>query len=359
VTEIPLSVRTAYGLALEERSDEIVHMSSLINRTYLVQGDLGEGPRQLVVQRLHPVFGANVHIDIAAVTEHLARKQLETPRLLCNKSGLLWTVEASSGEPRVWRAMSYVDGVTTQRSDNPLQLASAAELLGRFHGALFDLEHEFVHLRPLHDTPQHLEKLRAALATERGRQDSESQELGLQILEQAQHVRLDYRDFPRRVLHGDPKLSNLLFERADPTRARCMIDLDTLGRGYLAYELGDALRSWGNRSGEDQLQADFDAESLRAVISGYARACPAELSDAEICSGIDGLQTVSLELASRFAADAVLDSYFGWDPQRFPSRRAHNLVRARGQFSLALSAQRRDAELRAVASAALAARPRG
>jgi Ser/Thr protein kinase RdoA (MazF antagonist) len=357
VTEIPLDVKTAYGLALEEGSDEIVHMSSLINRTYLVQGDLGQGRQPLVLQRLHPVFGANVHLDIAAVTQHLERRQLETPRLLPNRSGQLWTLEAGPGEPRVWRAMSYIEGVTIHRSEDPAQLGSAAELLGRFHGALFDLEHEFVHVRPLHDTAQHLEKLRNALASERGQQDAEARELGAQILEQAQHIRLDYRDFPQRILHGDPKLSNLLFQNAQPTRARCMIDLDTLGRGYLAYELGDALRSWGNRAGEDTLAADFDREALRAVISGYGRACPAALPDAEICSGIDGLETVSLELASRFAADAILDSYFGWDATRFPSRRAHNLVRARGQFSLACSVHGQAAQLHQIARRALLTRP--
>ena len=353
---IPPDVRAAYGLAADEGSDEIVHMSSLINRTYLVRGDLGQGPLPMVLQRLHPVFGANVHLDIEAVTRHLERHQLETPRLLRNRSAQLWTVEGGSGEPRVWRASSYIDGVTIHHSGNARQLAAAAELLGRFHGALFDLEHEFVHVRPLHDTAQHLEKLRGALGSERGQGDAEAQALGAAILEQARAVRIDYGEFPRRVLHGDPKLSNLLFHRSEPERARCMIDLDTLGRGYLAYELGDALRSWGNRAGEDTLEADFDLEVLRAILSGYTRACPASLPSAEICSAIDGLETVSLELASRFAADAILDCYFGWDAARFPSRRAHNLVRARGQFSLARCVRSQSGALREMARQALAAR---
>jgi len=358
VTLIPLAVKAAYGLALDGSDAEVVHLPSLINRTYLVQGDLGRGPRAMVLQRLHPVFGANVHLDIEAVTRHLERHQIETPLLLRNKNGELWTLQAGTAQPEVWRASSYVDGVTIHRSEDPTQLASAAELLGRFHGALFDLEHEFVHVRPLHDTAQHLEKLRLALESEKGRADREAQELGAAILEQARGLRLDYSEFPRRVLHGDPKLSNLLFDRAQPARARCLIDLDTLGRGYLAYELGDALRSWGNRTGEDSVTANFDVEVLAAVLSGYARACPLELPAAEICSAVDGLLTVSLELASRFAADAILDSYFGWDAARFPSRRAHNLVRARGQVSLARSVHREASALREIAQRAASRRAR-
>lgn len=353
---IPVDVKLAYGLSLDEGDTEIVHLSSLINRTYLVYGDLGEGRQQMVLQRLHPVFGANVHLDIEAVTRHLERRQIETPRLLRNKNGELWTVQSGAAQAEVWRASSYVDGLTIHRSEDASQLSSAAQLLGRFHGALSDLKYEFVHVRPLHDTAQHLEKLRLALGSEQGRADGEVQELGVAILEQAQGLRLDYSEFPRRILHGDPKLSNLLFYRAEPARARCMIDLDTLGRGYLAYELGDALRSWGNRTGEDSVTANFDVEVLAAVLSGYARACPG-LAAAEICSAVDGLETVSLELASRFAADAVLDSYFGWDPTRFPSRRAHNLVRARGQFALAQSVQRDAGSLREIARQAVASQP--
>jgi len=363
---IPQEVKAAYGLALDESDAEIVHMSSLINRTYLVQGDLGQGRQPMVLQRLHPVFGAQVHLDIEAVTRHLAQRQIETPRLLRNKSGELWTsidsvhdqtLHSGPAQPEVWRASSYIDGVTIHRSQDPQQLASAAELLGRFHGALFDLEHEFVHVRPLHDTARHLEKLRLALDSEQGRADREAQELGAAILAQARGLRLDYSEFPRRVLHGDPKLSNLLFYRLEPARARCMIDLDTLGRGFLAYELGDALRSWGNLTGEDSVTASFNGEVLGAVLSGYARACPPGLSTAEICSAVDGLETVSLELASRFAADAIIDSYFGWDATRFPSRRAHNLVRARGQFSLAQSVHLEAGGLREIARQALGSRP--
>lgn len=356
-SEIPARVWDAYGLLPLAGGGSIVPLHSLINRTYLVQGDVGQGPQPMVLQRLHAVFGAHVHLDIEVVTEHLQRRQIETPRLLRNREGALWLELEDAGARQVWRASSYVDGITVHRSSDRAQLGSAAALLGRFHGGLLDLEHEFVHVRPLHDTRQHLTKLEQALASEAARADLEVQQLGQLILQHSRGIRLDFSEFPLRVLHGDPKLSNVLFERAEPTRARCMIDLDTLGRGYLAYELGDALRSWGNRAGEDQLEADFDPEVLRAVLSGYARTCPAAVGDGELCSAVAGLETVSLELASRFAADAILDSYFGWDATRFPTRRAHNLVRARGQFSLARRVRGEVAALDLIARQAVSSRP--
>jgi len=348
---IPSDIQRAYGLDLADPAG-IVHIPSLINRTFLVQGDLGTGPRKMILQAVHPVFGAHVHIDIQAVTEQLDARQVETPRLLRNRSGDLWTVEASA-EPRVWRAQSYIEGVTIHRTRDMAQLSSAAELLGRFHGALFDFEHTFVHVRPVHDTRRHLDKLEAALRSDQARHDDDAQALGAQVLRQAELVRLDYTAFARRAVHGDPKLSNLLFHTDEPARARCMIDLDTVGSDYLAYELGDALRSWGNRAGEDTGSADFDAEALRAVIVGYTRSCPSALPRAEISSALDGLETVALELASRFAADAILDCYFGWDATRFVSRRAHNLVRAQGQLALCLDVFSRKDRLREIAARAL------
>lgn len=340
---IPLSVRNAYGLSADDAALEIQHIPSNINATYVIRrrGATGDA---LVLQRLHPVFGAQVHIDIEAVTAHLAAKGVETPRLVRTRDGELWAIDAGSAEPCVWRALSYVDGVTLHHTRDAATLESAAAMLGTFQRNLVDLQHVFVHERPLHDTRRHLSNLQAALGSPRGAGDAEAQELGIAISRQSEGVRLDFGSLPRRIIHGDPKLSNVLFQRAVPSRARCMIDLDTVGRGYVAYELGDALRSWCNPAGEDIASPTLEAESFTAVLRGYARTCPDAVAPAELLSAIDGFETVSLELASRFAADAINDSYFGWDEQRFGSRREHNLVRARGQLALsrAVRAQRAD-----------------
>jgi Ser/Thr protein kinase RdoA (MazF antagonist) len=350
--QIPPDIALAYRLVSTEGAGT-AHIPSMINATFRVLTELGGMRRPMILQRLHPVFGANVHLDIEAVTAHLEAQHLETPRLVRNRDGELWTVETTSGEARIWRAQTLIDGLTIHKSRDPEQLASAAELLGRFHRALLSLQHQFVHVRPIHATVKHLATLRTALASERAVGDAEAQALGARILRHAEGVRLDFGEHPRRVVHGDPKLSNLLFARDEPGRARCLIDLDSVGSDYLAYELGDALRSWGNTAGEDTTLSRIDPSVLAAVLSGYARARPANIPTEEVLSALDGLETVSLELASRFAADAILDSYFGWDAERFPSRRAHNLVRAEGQLCLSQNVRAERAELYAVAARAL------
>jgi hypothetical protein len=48
---------------------------------------------------------------------------------------------------------------------------------------------------------------------------------------------------------------------------------------------------------------------------------------------------ITLELAARFAADTLNESYFAWDPTQFKNRSTHNLVRASAQLKLAQSYQ--------------------
>jgi hypothetical protein len=151
-------------------------------------------------------------------------------------------------------------------------------------------------------------------------------------------------DVPRRHCHGDLKISNLLFA-APPVRGVCLVDLDTLGLSTMAFELGDAMRSWCNPHAEDAGDATFDLAIFAAAVRGFRAVADAIVSADEKIAIVVGLETVCFELAARFAVDLFRDDYFGWDPVRFPSRRAHNLVRAQGQLTLgrAVRAERADA----------------
>ncbi|MCA9624288.1 MAG: hypothetical protein KC731_34925, partial [Myxococcales bacterium] len=102
----------------------------------------------------------------------------------------------------------------------------------------------------------------------------------------------------------------------------------------LAHELGDAWRSWCNPNREDAREASFDVDGFAASWRGYQRGRGEPLAPAELESLVDGVAIITLELCARFAADAILEAYFGWDAQRFPGRGEHNLARARGQWAL-------------------------
>jgi aminoglycoside phosphotransferase (APT) family kinase protein len=199
----------------------------------------------------------------------------------------------------------------------------------------------------VHDTAQHLHRLREALAGHADhRLHREVSALSADLFAAVFDLP-PLPNLPWRVCHGDLKLNNILFAGSEPPAAEqpvCLIDLDTVGPMALAHELGDAWRSWCNRGPEDASPAKFDVEVFRASFEGFRDGLGRSLHADERCACLHGVEWISLELAARFSADALLESYFGWAPDRYAGRGEHNLARARGQWALhqAVCATRRE-----------------
>jgi Ser/Thr protein kinase RdoA (MazF antagonist) len=325
----PRSVLREYPqVGSEVRVEPLGH--GLINETYAVDDPAG----QYVLQRVHPAFSARIHENIAAVTERLATRGVPTPRLCAAMDGRLWVEH----EGRVWRLMTRLAGVSFDAVASPVQARAAGGALGRFHGALADLDHTFVGMRTgVHDTPGHLAHLRDCLQRHGVHRLHAAVAGSAERLFELAEVLDPVTGVPDRIVHGDPKFNNVLFEGEDPEaslRAVGLVDLDTVGPMPLHLELGDAWRSWCNRTGEDEEEAAFDLDVFEASLQGWSAAAPFVLEPNESEALLHGVEWITLELAARFLADALTESYFGWDPSRFRTRGEHNLVRARGQLAL-------------------------
>jgi Ser/Thr protein kinase RdoA (MazF antagonist) len=302
----------------------------LIHESYAVQ-TAGE---RYALQRVRPLFNPQIHENIRAVVEHLRRKGLCAPELVPTREQG-WLAQSDGSH---WRLWTWVPGATFQAASSAEQVRSASRLCARFHSALRDLRHEFHPLGiTLHDPPHHLGQLAAALReAPQHRLYREVSALAEQIAAAAAALP-PLADAPLRSAHGDLKFSNVRFAGAQPPereRAVALLDLDTLSPLPLWAELGDAWRSWCNRHPESEPQAALDPGWLEAALQAYLDACELPLERAERGSLALGVERISLELASRFAADALRERYFGWDPANFAAAGEHNLARARGQFSL-------------------------
>ena len=89
---VPADVAAAWGW---QDAEIAVLPGGLINLTYVVRS----GAPLAVLQRLHPVFGAKVNLDIEAVTAHLAARGLITPRLIRTRDGRAWVGHADIRNP--------------------------------------------------------------------------------------------------------------------------------------------------------------------------------------------------------------------------------------------------------------------
>lgn len=307
------------------RPDELAVLpGGLINATFVVRR---AGAPIAVLQRLHPIFAGTVNLDIAALTAHLAGHGLVTPRLIPTRAGEAWLAH----DGRAWRALTWIDGDTVHVVDDPDRAEAGGALIGAFHRAVVDFHHTYAFARVgAHDTAAHLARLAAHVAAGG---PAAAVELGHAVLDGARDLPA-MPDVPRRHCHGDLKISNVLFTPASPVRAVCLVDLDTIGLSTMAFELGDAMRSWCNPFTEDAGQVQFDLATFAAAMRGFRAVADPVLTDDERVSIAVGLETVCFELAARFTIDLFRDDYFGWDPTRFASRYAHNQVRAEGQLTL-------------------------
>ncbi len=330
--------------------------AGLINRTFWVRADRGradrgradrgraDGPRAggtrvdgpadeptAVLQWVNPIFSPQIHHDIQALSARLKDQNVLTPELIATRNGSLWLTDA----PGCWRLWTFLPGRTFHQLTGAAQAAAAGELVGRFHRALAAWDYVMkAPPRNIHDTPQRMADLKTALETaDRHPLAEPARQLGSAILARWQGWEGEL-DLPARPCHGDLKISNLRFS-ADGVRALALLDLDTLERMPLASELGDAWRSWCNPAGEDRPQAaTFDLDRFSASARAWFAAGP-ELDRKERCSLVPGIERISLELAARFCADAVLNSYFREDRQHFAQPGEHNLIRATAQFAVA------------------------
>ncbi len=325
--------------------DDPVHpdpMGGLINDTW----DVGDPP-SAILQWVNPIFDPSIHLDIDAVTGRLEAVGLATLRLIPTLGGDLSVAD----DRGCWRLMTFIPGVTLHRVESTEQVAEAGRLVGRFHAALDGWDYQLqAPTRFIHDTVSHMAELH------RARGEKPSHPLGPEVRELGDEILARWSEWDGEVLrryrfsHGDLKISNVRFDQA-AERAVCLIDLDTLGSMPIACEMGDAWRSWCNPLGEDTDACTFDLDLFAASARAWLSAAP-PLSDTERRGLVPGIECICLELAARFCADAVRNTYFREDRETWPQIGSHNLLRAKGQLALAKSVRAMRGECEAVVASA-------
>lgn len=325
--EFPLPTATLLGEWGLENASAVRIAQGLINRSYCVE----QTGSRFVLQWLNPIFDACVNQDIDRVTRHLRSKRLLTLTIVPTLDGNLWVEDARG----VWRMFEYIEGSATDSLVGPWQAVEAGRLLGEFHNALADFNETLANQRPpVHEFSRHLNDLDIALEKHSDHRVRPQVASLLAKLHNTAALIPAFTTIQLQIVHGDPKLSNLLFDLG-ARKGLCLIDLDTVTRMPLLFELGDALRSWCCSGAEDAERVEFLSTSLSNALNGYATAAP-ELLEPETIDGIvPAIAHICLELAARFLADALNESYFAWDPERFSSAADHQLARASNQLDLA------------------------
>lgn len=332
----------------------VPHERGHIHDTYISTWEQGGKLERFLHQRMN----TNVFQDIPAlmhnverVTDHLERtrdpaNEMEALRLVRTRAGAHY-LEHDSGP---WRTYHYVaDTVTFDLCQSEDQAYRAARAFGVFQARLLDLPAEDLRetLPSFFSSPFRLQQLDRALAEDvEGRVHKAQAEIdfveGRRPLAGVMEEGIATGRFPSRVVHGDTKLNNVLFDR-ETGRARCIVDLDTCMAGYSLYDFGDLVRFTAAMSGEDEVdlhKAGMDLGLYRALVRGYLEGAGSFLTAEELKLMPIAARLVTLTIGVRFLTDHLAgDVYFKI------SRPGHNLDRARVQFAMVADMEAKEAEM--------------
>ncbi|MDO5614969.1 MAG: aminoglycoside phosphotransferase family protein, partial [Cruoricaptor ignavus] len=134
---------------------------------------------------------------------------------------------------------------------------------------------------------------------------------------------------PKRLIHADPKISNLLFSQDE--KAIAVIDLDTVMHAPILYDFGDMVRSYTNKTDEDDadFHDNFDANIFVKIKQGFLNHLEKMLTPLEIELTDYAAQVVIYIQAVRFLTDYLNGSiYYSTNYDE------HNLDRTKNQINL-------------------------
>jgi Ser/Thr protein kinase RdoA (MazF antagonist) len=331
-----------------------------INDTFLVTLD-SPTETHFVLQRINTqVFHQPqlVMQNIRTLTEHIGdrlqhtplSRRWEVPRVLLTKDAQDHYKDADGS---FWRAISFIESV--QSFDTIRDRSQAQEIgyaLGMFHHLISDLPPEQLAdtLEGFHITPRYLGHYEQVLAKTSPRQSPEvnyclqfvsDRASWAQVLEKAK----SQGKLPLRLMHGDPKVNNVMFDTATG-QAVSVVDLDTVKPGLVHYDIGDCLRSGCNPVGEETEDWDsvrFDTDLCQSILQGYLSVAKAFLTPDDYAYIYDAIRLIAFELGLRFFADHLAGNvYF---KVKHPE---HNLARAIVQFKLTESIEFQETAIRSI-----------
>ena len=294
----------------------------LIHKTFVIKTDRG----QYIIQRLHPILASSgTAKDFFNVTRLLNEKGFRSPHCVKTKKGGI----LANDKGKKWRLQTKLSGKTFDHLTSVVMAKEAGRIYGEFHRTIDLAQFEFQSPLVLHESKKVYKHFCDVL------KKFKSSPILIDVIAEVEIIKKEFPlyflpdNLSKHVIHGDPKISNILFSGS---KATAVIDLDTCQRQNLLVELGDAFRSWCGKR-EDDPHNTFSLSLFEESWKGYKAGSKGLLNKREINLVPKAIGLITLELACRFLSDYFEDCYFGWNKEQYSSRREHNLARCRGQLA--------------------------
>ncbi|MEM9143174.1 MAG: aminoglycoside phosphotransferase family protein [Bacteroidota bacterium] len=250
-----------------------------INDTFIARD--AKGPVYILQRINHEVFPnvEGILNNIALAFHYLNGADYHTISLIRTRTGKPF-FKGKSLAIGYWRLMTYMDD--SQAYDiagNPKIAHGAGKIIGTFHQLLDQAPKDrFVDtIANFHNLGSRENQFGAALsqAVQERLQNAKGPIGFAQEILEILHKQIP-ENLPERICHNDTKLNNILFSKTSGLPL-CLIDLDTLMKGYFHYDFGDAVRTVVNTAPEDERELDkivFDKTLFTAFVDGLAEVRP-------------------------------------------------------------------------------------
>ncbi len=326
--------------------DKIVSIKELksghINSTYMIEMNSAK----YILQSINTyVFTSpfGVMHNICEVTEYIRKKVIyegkDPNRCVLNVIKSRYNQSLVMRNGKYWRFMQYIDNATTydiiKNNDMFYEIGRAVgdfqNLLNGFHTRILD--DTIVHF---HDTPYRYEHFKQVVKDDvMGRAGMCKEEIEF-ITSREKYFdyitsRIDSHALKRRVCHNDTKPSNIMIDNNNG-KALCLIDLDTVMKGSLLFDYGDALRLGASTALEDEAdlsKVNISLDMFEAFTEGFLIEAKDTIEPEEVKGLYYGWHLMTLEVAMRF-----LDDYLDGDKYFKVEYPTHNLVRSVNQMKL-------------------------
>ena len=234
-----------------------------------------------------------------------------------------------------WRVCRFIPDSMSMTELTPEAARFAGEAFGQFEEMLSGIPEGVLGdtIVNFHSMPWRLQQLRDSIAKDPLGRVAKVQDILEEIWRREDAMLIQERlheegKLPKRTIHCDTKVDNVLFDRSG--RVLCVVDWDTVMPGYILSDVGDFIRSGVNFAPEDEpdlSKIGVNMEIYRAFVEGYLSTAGKFLTPIERSLIAYGGRLMTYMQTVRFLADYIDgDKYF---KVKHPE---HNLQRTRAQL---------------------------
>lgn len=276
------------------------------------------------------------YIQLWQYAKSTTSRQLIPDPVFCNNQNSLHTDLSGN----YWRAFQFIpESKTCTVAATATQAWATAKTFGQFTAAFSNMDTSRLHevISNFHNLSLRYRQFQTSLQNTSGERATRAASIITELLQREHYIRFYETiitcpgEFPKRVMHHDAKISNILFHNKTG-HVICPVDFDTTMPGYFFSDLGDMIRSMV--SPEDEKSTYYENIEVRqdfyeSIVNGYLETMDDQLTRSEKkhlhYSGI----LMTYMQALRFLTDYLDgDTYYRTD---YPEQ---NFDRARNQFIL-------------------------